>query len=199
MIRLIGITIVLMALSACGSSSSSNGAGNTGSTATSGGFGGATTGGVAVGTLQFGGADTASIGNQMVAGYVGATAPTDSSQALVNIADNNNTITDIGLGQVSVIPVDEDNTATIQVYDGVTVLGGIASTQVTMILIKNGVEYQYLCTTLATPPTSDCGMDTVTVDVDAKMITFDNTLLSRASPTPITPTSITINGTVTWQ
>lgn len=44
-----------MALSACGSSSTSNGAGNTGSTAISGGYGGATTGGVAVGILQVGG------------------------------------------------------------------------------------------------------------------------------------------------
>ncbi len=106
----------------------------------------------------------------MVAGYVGADAPSTFDPAVVNIADDNNTITPIGNGLVSLVPNDMNNTALIRVVDGVTVFGGTTSTNVSMLITISGVEYEYVCASPAAAPTPDCGSNTVTVDVAAKMV-----------------------------
>ncbi len=184
MIRLFMIFSVLLMLAGCGSSSS-----------TSVPAGGSSASGLytASGALMFSGADTANIGNQVVAGYAAPVAATTSKPAGVVIVDSNSAI-------VSNVPAinSSGNGFFMTVSDGVSSISGAQILSVTMLVRAGGVDYTYICSITTTSSGSgDCGASTVTLDIANRLVAFVGATMTRY-PGNGAPVSITVDGTIRW-
>ena len=174
------LSALLAVLSGCGGSDS---APQTGS--------GNAAGGVSSGALSLSGDDVAVVGDTLDTGYVGMSPAVGSSPDFIIIVDSNSTV--IGSG-ISLVPQSGDtaNAVVMVVTDALT--PGISQYKgISMFIIKNGVRFDYTCSTPASS-SGDCGFGTISLDMPGRSVTFNKATVQN----DMTGAILEIDGQLSW-
>jgi len=143
------------------------------------------------GTLQLSGPDTASVGNSLVVGNVGANAlSTTGTSSSVILADENTTI-DNGVPN----PTDFSNAFIIVAAQFDDDDNAAVDKTISMTILKNSEEFDYVCSTpvISAVDNTDCGTG-FSVDKIAKEVIFNDTAVINTDSGAI----LTINGTINY-
>lgn len=170
-LKLFTIALLVLSIMSCSSSDDSNSDGEV------------------YGTIQLSGPDTSSVGSTLVVGNISEDAfnTTGTSDSVV-LLDENTTIENDEL-----VPTDFSNAFVIVAAE--FTVNAEVNKAISMTILKDGVEYSYVC---STPPTTaadntDCGTG-FSVDKVAKEIVFSNTTVINVD----TETILTMNGTINY-
>ena len=143
------------------------------------------------GTIQLSGNETNLLGNSLVVGNIDVDAfDTTGTNSSVVLLDENTTIEN---GELN--PTDFNNAFVIVAAQFSTDDNATVNKAISITILKNGVEYGFVC---STPPTSsadntDCGTG-FSVDKVAKLIVFNNTTVINVDTEEI----LTMNGTINY-
>nr|WP_321222394.1 hypothetical protein [uncultured Psychroserpens sp.] len=146
---------------------------------------------IAFGTIQLSGPDTQIFGNSLTVGNIDPDGlDTTGTNSSVTLLDENTTIVD---GEL--VPTDFANAFVIVAAQFTVGDNAAVNKAISMVIVKDGLEYGYVCTT---PPTSsadntDCGTG-FSVDKVAKQIVFDDTTVINTD----TQTILTMNGIINY-
>ena len=190
MYRLIALSILLITLSGCSSSSSPGGSGDTGVISSSFGT-------VKSGKVTLTGGDASNYNGVLDTGYVGASPSiivngVNTSTNYIMIVDSASTVASPDGVSMTPRPGDPNNSVVLTVVDSEPVKQG-AGIVVSLTIIKNGIAAGYGCTTTLGIGI-DCGSNSISMDFSGRSITFTNmSVINQA-----TSTVMTLDGTLTW-
>jgi len=142
------------------------------------------------GTVALSGTDTETTGTQLSTGFVGAVLASSTMPNHIIIVD-----------QASTVEFSESN----GLQPNITNLGDffilvvlddpVSGTHgISMTIVANGIENDYLCSSPFTSPQIDCGLNSVSLDIENNTVTFNNTTVLNQ----VTATTLTLNGTLVW-
>ena len=139
------------------------------------------------GTLIISGEDTAQFGTELKAGYVTNFADTGEDPIIWGVDEG---------GTLSFIPIPGDTGLGFYIWAGA--FDGPGSLRVHLILLQDGIEKaSYFCLDTPIFNAAACDKNTVSIDINNKTITFNNTVVNESLDQ--TGKSLTISGTLNWQ
>ena len=174
------MSTLLAALAGCGGSDSAPQAGSANAA-----------GGVSSGVLSLSGEDVAVVGDTLDTGYVGMSPAVGSSPDFIIVVDSSSTVTGSG---ISIVPQSGDmaNAVVMVVTDALT--PGISQFKgISMFIIKNGVRFDYTCTTPASS-SGDCGLGKISLDMPGRSVMFNKVMVQNDTTGAI----LEIDGQLSW-
>lgn len=182
--KIIGAGLIAVLLAGCGGSSGGSGGDNPRDVTNGGGS-------AVLGTITMTGADTTVFGTQLVVGAARSAAATATNAAHVVMVDRGSRVTEL-MGLLVPEPRDPSNTFVFIALkdDGPQIANGIS-----MIVVKNGAEYRYICTQpVATSTDPQCGVGAVNLNLTTRTLVLDDALVWDDD----TGSELILNGTVRW-
>lgn len=171
-----------LTLAACGGSGSGSGSGGGSGTA------GGSTSGMTTGTITLTGNDTDTVGTTLDTGFIGSSLAAAGQPDYVVIVDQVSTVSFTPPNILIPDLADPANGFVLVVTDEDAGIKAIS-----MSIFVGGLKYDFVCNRPMGPFT-DCGVDTIVVDIAGRTVTLNNTITENK----ISKEELILDGTLTW-
>ncbi len=145
------------------------------------------------GVITLTGADTTMVGTQLNPGSIGASLAAESQPDYIVIVDQSSSVTFTPPNVLTPDIADPDNWFVLVVMDDAPVPVG-AEKGISMSITTDGEKFDYICHTDAQDWSVECGVGSISLNIAAKTVAFDNTTVINTD----TGTLLTLNGSLTW-